>query len=157
MKPYCPYCKKEITVGEIQCPSCGTTYSLDTLLLVRSLVKEAVTESPDEPRKYDRVPKEYKVTYTTPQTLIKHYLSNISQGGIFIQTKEPLKRREKLNLKIFLPNEEKGLEVFCEVAWSRKEERVTPKGRYPQGMGLKFLNLSPEDKERISRILTSST
>jgi len=29
-------------------------------------------------------------------------------------------------VKVFLPNDEKELEVLCEVVWVRKEERVAP-------------------------------
>jgi uncharacterized protein (TIGR02266 family) len=108
-------------------------------------------------RKYDRVPKKYAITYTTPKTLVKNYLSNIGQGGVFVPTKEPLERREKVNLKIFLPDGGKEVEVFGEVAWSRKVAKVTPKGKHPQGMGIKFLKLAHEDKERIFKLLRQRT
>ena len=156
MKPHCPYCTKEISPGEIQCPSCGTTYGLETLLLIKSVIKDAMLGRPEEQRKYDRVPKEIRIAYTTPKTLEKHYLSNISQGGIFISTETPLQKREKVNLKILLPDGGKELEVFGEVAWSRREEKVTSTGKYPRGMGIKFLNLAHEDKDRIIGVLRHS-
>jgi len=155
MKVHCPYCTKEIARDEIQCPTCGTTYGLETLLLVKSAVKDIMLGHPQ--RKYDRVPKKYAITYTTPKTLVRNYLSNIGQGGVFIQTNEPLDRREKVNLKIFLPDGGKEVDVFGEVAWSRKIAKVTPKGRYPQGMGVKFLRLARNDKDRISKILRQPT
>ena len=155
MQIHCPYCTKEITRDEIQCPSCGTTYGLETLLLIKSVVKELMLGRPH--RKYDRVPKKYAITYTTPKTLVRNYLSNIGQGGVFVPTKEPLERREKVSLKIFLPDGGKEVEVFGEVAWSRKAAKVTPKGKYAQGMGIKFLNLAREDKERILKLLRQRT
>jgi len=155
MKVHCPYCTKEIARDEIQCPTCGTTYGLETLLLIKSVVKELMLGHPQ--RKYDRVPKNFAVTYTTPKTLLRNYLSNIGQGGVFIQTREPLEKREKVNLKIFLPDGGKEVEVFGEVAWSRKVAKVTPKGKYPQGMGIKFLSLARNDKERITKLLRHPT
>jgi len=155
MQIHCPYCTRRIARDEIQCPTCGTTYGLETLLLVKSVVKELMLGRPH--RKYDRVPKKYAITYTTPKTLVKNYLSNIGRGGVFIPTKAPLERREKVTLKIFLPDGGKEVEVFGEVAWSRKVATVTPQGKHPQGMGVKFLNLAHEDKERIFKLLRQRT
>ncbi len=81
-------------------------------------------------------------------------ISNIGEGGIFIPTKEPLHRKEKVDLKISLPDEEKELEVLGEVAWFNKEERVKFRETLPSGMGIKFLRLSQEDKERIIGVLS---
>jgi uncharacterized protein (TIGR02266 family) len=155
MEAHCPYCTKIISRDEIQCPTCGTTYGLETLLLIKSVAKELMLGRPH--RKYDRVPKKYAITYTTPKTLVRNYLSNIGQGGIFVPTKEPLERRKKVSLKIFLPDGGKEVEIFGEVAWSRKIAKVTPQGKYPQGMGIKFLNLAREDKERILKLLRQRT
>ena len=157
MKPHCPYCTEDITFDEIRCPSCGVTFGLDTLILVKMLVREATMEYPGGERKQYRVLKTVKVTYSSPNALVNSYLSNIGEGGIFIQTKEPLNRREKINLKIFLPDDKEGLEALGEVAWSNKEERVTPKKTFPSGMGIKFLKLSREDKERIIGVLSQSS
>ena len=104
-------------------------------------------------RKYDRVPKRYKVTYATHDALIKSYLFDIGKGGVFIKTSTPLKRKERITLKVFLPDGEKELEVVGEVAWSSEKKHRTSLGRYPPGMGIKFLNISPGDAARIQRVL----
>ena len=157
MKPHCPYCTEDITFDEIRCPSCGVTFGLDTLILVKRLVREATMEFPGGERKQYRVPKTFKVTYSSPDALVNSYLSNIGEGGVFIPTKEPLNRKEKINLQIFLPDDKEGLKALGEVAWSNKEERVTPKKTFPSGMGIKFLKLSHEDKERIIGVLRQSS
>jgi len=43
--------------------------------------------------------------------------------------------------------------VLGEVVWSREKDELTPAGEHPQGIGIKFLNLSPFDRERIDRVL----
>ena len=58
-----------------------------------------------------------------------------------------------MHVKINLPNGEKDLELNCEVVWIRKKEISTPSGKFPSGMGVKFLNLSPEDKKKIERVI----
>ena len=74
------------------------------------------------------------------------YLIDIGTGGLFIKTNDPLNHGEKFGLKITLPDNEKELEVLCEVVWNRKEEEgVTPKGEYPLGMGVRFV---PPPKRR---------
>lgn len=154
MKPHCPYCTEDIDPDEIRCPSCGVTYGFDTLLLVRKIVEESMTEVEHAQRKQYRIPKTLKVTYPSSQALVNSFLSNIGEGGIFIPTQEPLNRKEKVNLKIVLPDGKGELEVLGEVAWSNKEDRVTPKKTISAGMGIKFLKLSQEDKERIIGILS---
>ena len=141
---------KEITLDEIRCPSCGTTFGLGTLLLLRRLSKEAPPGYPYEQRKRARVPKTLKVSYPTPKGFVDNHISNLSVGGLFVKTSEPLNLGEKLNLKIFLPDKEKELELSGEVIWTNREERMTPEGKLPPGMGVKFLTLSTKDKIRIS-------
>lgn len=153
MTPHCPYCTREIAANELQCPSCGTIYGLETLLLIKSVVKSAALDPPHEQRRYDRVPKKIQIAYQTPRTLEKHYLSNVGQGGVFVPTQNPLNRREKFKLRLILPDGGESMEVLCEVAWTRKEERTTAKETYPQGMGVKFINLTDEDRARIMKIL----
>lgn len=156
MKPHCPYCTEDITFDEIRCPSCGVTFGLDTLILVKRLVREATMEFPGGERKQYRVPKTFKVTYSSPDALVNSYLSNIGEGGVFIPSKNPLKLKETVNLKIHIPDEEKQLEISGEVVWSNMKERVTPEGTLPAGMGIKFFELSREDKESIIGILGRS-
>jgi uncharacterized protein (TIGR02266 family) len=120
---------------------------------LRSAIKEAPQEYPDERRKQVRVSKAFKIVYPTPKAFINSYLSNISPGGLFIKTNAPPNQGEKFNLKISFSDEEKELEVLCEVAWSRREEWVK---KFPPGIGVKFLDLSPEDKKRVIRILSRS-
>ena len=153
LKINCPYCTKEITPDTTQCPSCGTTYGSDTRRFIKELAKKVSSEHIPERRKFDRVPRKFRIVFPTAKTLKKHYLSNISTGGVFIKTKEPLNRGARFKLKIFLPDGDKELEVLSEVIWSHREEWIMKDKKFPPGMGVKFLNLSPEGKERIDKIL----
>jgi len=99
--------------------------------------------------------KKFKIAYPTPNAFIKSYLHDIGTGGLFIKTSDPLICGEKFGLRISLPDNEKELEVFCEVVWNRKEEDTLNQG-YPPGMGVKFLNISKESMDRIIRVLRST-
>ena len=153
MKLGCPYCTQEIKPETTQCPSCGTSYGSRTQQFLRKMIQEVVSEASDERRKHDRIPVRYKISYASAEDLKAHYLSNISLGGVFIETKNPMTRGARFNLTIFLPDGGKNLDILCEVVWSFREERVTTTGTHSPGMGLKFLNLSPEDEDRIDRLL----
>jgi uncharacterized protein (TIGR02266 family) len=153
MKANCPYCTKEIEPNEIVCPSCTTSYGAETLVLTRKLVEETVQQDQRLFRKYDRVPKKFKVTYSSPKAFVDSYLFDIGKGGVFIKTNNPLKKRERISLKILLPDGKEELEVVGHVAWSSEKKHRTPLGKYPPGMGVTFLNLSAEGEERIGRVL----
>jgi len=149
VKLFCPYCTKEIDQDTLQCPFCGTSYASETIQLLTEIVKVAAEENATERRQFIRIPKKFKLVYSTPKAFVEHYLSNIGQGGVFIPTHAPLEAGTQCDVKIVLPDGKEEIEVFCEVVWQQKEEVVTPEGISLAGMGVNFLNLSPEDKERI--------
>jgi uncharacterized protein (TIGR02266 family) len=149
---FCPFCSEEITPETAECPSCGHTYDSDLLQFFRSSYKE----SPDERRRQGRFSKKLKVAYATPKEFINSYIFNLSVGGLFIETKEPLDQGQMLNLKVFLPNKGENLDVTGEVMWSSRKETATSERNYPPGMGVKFLNLSTVGIKRIISVLTQT-
>ncbi len=155
-KSHCPYCTKEILANDIYCPECAVAFGEETLLVTRDLIKEALDDSTDIRREYDRVPKKFKISYSSPRAFEKTYLSDIGKGGIFIKTSKVMNTKEKVGLKIFLPDGGKEWEVIGEVAWSSKKGIETSQGKHPPGMGIRFLNLSPEDEARIDKVLKDS-
>ena len=152
MKLFCPYCTKEINQGTLQCPFCGTSYASETIQLLTEIVKVAAEGGISERRRFVRIPKKFKLVYSTSKAFVEHYLSNIGQGGVFIPTSTPLEVGTQCDVKIILPDGKEEIEVFCEVVWRQNEEVVTPEGISLAGMGVKFLNLSLEGKKRIDAI-----
>jgi len=157
MKTHCPYCTKEISGDDIGCPECAAAFGEETLLVTKGLVEEALKGFDELKRGYDRMPKKFRISYSSPAAFTKSYLLNIGKGGVFIKATNPLKKRENISLRILLPDGGKELEVMGEVIWSSEKKHRTPIGEYPPGMGVKFVNLSAEDKERIGRVLRQST
>ena len=149
----CPFCFQEITPGITECPSCNHTYNSDTLRFI-NISQKVQEKHPHENRKQVRFPIKLRVVYSTPKAFADDYIFNLSFGGLFIETNNPLSSGEALDLKIFLPDKPAPMELCCEVMWSRKEEEVTPEGTLPPGMGMKFLSLSTEDKQRLINVLT---
>ena len=153
MKHYCPYCTHDIEEGTTQCPHCGYIYGPETRGLLKTIYRKTSHEYPHDRRKHARMQQKFKVTFHTQKDFVKHYLSDIGTGGLFINTLNPLGQGDQFALKILLPEIGEEVEVFCEVAWVREEERVTDQGTFPAGMGVKFVNPSKETLDKIFRLL----
>ncbi|OGP60314.1 MAG: hypothetical protein A2V67_07030 [Deltaproteobacteria bacterium RBG_13_61_14] len=72
--------------------------------------------------------------------------ANLSVGGMFLITKNPLPEQTRLRLRFCLPKDKAPLNTVARVLWVREEDSVL---RLPPGMGVQFLECSPEDRERI--------
>jgi uncharacterized protein (TIGR02266 family) len=151
---YCPYCTKEIPLTTTECPWCCVVYDPDTLNFLKLMAYQAEKEHPSTNRKLVRFPKTLRVTYPTRKAFEEALTSNVSLGGLFINTPRPLNQGEKVNLKIFLPHEAKELDAVCEVVWSRNEANAKAGGNQTPGMGVKFLSLSREATDRFIGVLS---
>jgi uncharacterized protein (TIGR02266 family) len=75
------------------------------------------------------------------------YTKNLSNGGAFILTSNPLDLGDEILLKLHLPDGGEQIDVDCKVVWTNQYGRETQDLR--RGMGVKFLNLRPEVQKRI--------
>jgi uncharacterized protein (TIGR02266 family) len=81
------------------------------------------------------------------------YARNISRGGLFVATVSPREPGEQFDLQVTLPHAAQlTLRCRCEVVWKRRFEQ---KGKHEPGMGLRFLDLSPECADALERWLRS--
>ena len=72
--------------------------------------------------------------------------ANLSVGGMFLITKTPLPPQTQLRLRFRLPKDRTFIQTVAKVLWARDDS--TAPGPAP-GMGVQFLECSPEDRERI--------
>jgi len=100
-----------------------------------------------------RIPKALTLSFKDRDAFIRAYTGNVSAGGLFIKTENPLGPGRQFNLKLQLPGIEKTMQMKCEVVWSRKRESSTPEK--PSGMGVKFAEIAEKDYKRIKRYLES--
>jgi uncharacterized protein (TIGR02266 family) len=71
---------------------------------------------------------------------------NVSSGGIFLITQEPIALGTNLKISFTLPGDDRPIEAMGQVIWQRNE-RSAP-DRQP-GMGVQFMAIGREDQERI--------
>ena len=72
---------------------------------------------------------------------------NISGGGVFIRTNDPLDLEEQFYLKLHIPDGQEPAEVLCKVVWTNKYGKESDD--LPRGMGVKFIKIRAQDKKRI--------
>jgi uncharacterized protein (TIGR02266 family) len=101
-------------------------------------------------REEDRTPRMLRVELNgEPMALTQ----DLGDGGVFIQTPNPLELGEEFVMKLHLAEGEKPVEVTCKVIWSNKYGKESRNLR--RGMGVKFLNLAPEVQSRVEGYIRS--
>lgn len=76
---------------------------------------------------------------------------NISRGGVFIRTPNPLDLEEEFLLKLNIPDGQEPTEALCKVVWTNMYGKESEE--LPRGMGVKFLGLQDESKRRIEEFI----
>jgi len=105
----------------------------------------------EEKRAYKRFSKILEVKYSSVKGLISDWTMNISKGGMFISTRNPLPEGTNLTLKLKVPESEEEITLEGEVVWKVKPEESG--GTLIPGMGLKFKNIDEEVIKKIERII----
>ena len=96
-----------------------------------------------------RIPKKLSLAYKDKASFLKAYSKNISNGGLFVKTSNPLPKGTLINLRLQLPGLTEHLKIDCSVVWNNKKENN------PVGMGLQFDNMSDSDKKTLQSYLKS--
>lgn len=87
-----------------------------------------------------------------PQQLSRGVSVNLSKGGLFIETDRPAALNTLLTVELFLPHAVKSIRCTAAVAWINQPERLQNLG-LPPGMGIRFINLAPEDRDLIGKLI----
>lgn len=98
-----------------------------------------------------RIPKTLSLVFKSKRSLINAFSGNASSGGLYIKTPKPFARGEQFSLKLQLPDDPTPLNTKCEVAWSCSESSDPEK--QPVGMGIKFIEISDADRQRLEKEL----
>lgn len=100
-----------------------------------------------ERRSYERIDVEWSVDCETEQTFLYASITNISEMGIFVATKEPLEVGTRLTLRFAMPGEESPFILSGQVAWVNPIRMLSDNPN--PGMGVRFIELTRENRERI--------
>lgn len=98
----------------------------------------------------ERLPLQVLIHYEIDQKPVTMFCSNLSQGGVFIETSSPSPVGAKLRVNFSLPFEKNSFSIESTVMWVQngKSKAGNP------GMGLKFDELDQETKLKIDKAIS---
>lgn len=90
-----------------------------------------------ERRKHPRVQAVLKVEYQRPADLLEDYITDLSEGGIFIRTSLPLEVGQQIQFSLSFPGLLEPVNLVGVVRWRR--ETTDDDEQFPTGIGVEFL------------------
>lgn len=110
------------------------------------------TENQQNVRSSERFDLEVKVDLESDHNFYTGLTQNISAGGVFIATHHIRRIGDRITLKFTLPGSEKTIDVETEVRWIR-ENTALQRVEGSSGMGVRFINLTPEASAAITAFI----
>ncbi len=107
--------------------------------------------SEDNRRGHERKQIELKVEYKRLNTFFADYTRNISKGGTFIKTRNPLPMGTRFLFRLHVPGLTQPLELDGRVRWIVAQDEERP--GIEAGMGIEFVYEGPGAAARISTIV----
>ena len=92
-----------------------------------------------------------QVAYESVEDFLLDYTSNLSLGGMFIQTERPLEIGNRFRLRFQITGRATPVETYAEVKW------VIAEGNLTCGMGVAFDSLSEADERSVKKWLSDWT
>ena len=99
-------------------------------------------------RKSERIKKGIKSEVHSDEHVTFSSAVDLSRGGIFISTPEPLGNGSEVNLSIHIPGHGE-VEIQGVVRWVRPDENASNKA----GMGIEFININGDLKKKLDDIM----
>ncbi len=94
---------------------------------------------------------EIPITYSHMNTFFYDYINNISLGGTFIRTSNFLPVGTRFRFIIRLSDSPEEINLNAEVVWIREKEEHSKGSILPQGMGIKFIFDSDEQRDNFEK------
>jgi len=104
-------------------------------------------------RKDDRKPLNVSIEFKGRRKLINALSYNLSLGGVFVATKEPLKVTEKVFVKLKAKEKPVSFNLEGEVVWNNGRGCGRHRRDLPTGMGIKFSDSRNLNKKTIKNFL----
>lgn len=103
-------------------------------------------------RSSPRVVLKTTVSFSSDSNFYTGFLDNISEGGIFIATHNEMPIGSHVSIEFTMPDQEEPISLVGEVRWLRTYDPNHDAA--PPGLGLRFIDLTPEAKRRIETFVS---
>ena len=112
----------------------------------------ALKVDPVNQRQHTRFDFKLEVSANTGHQFFTGFTENISTGGLFVQTYQTMPLGSVLSMAMRIPGLDREFQLECEVRWVREYSEMTP--HMLPGMGVRFINLAPEDELLLNAALS---
>lgn len=106
---------------------------------------------PSSRRSSLRVPSQMAISFESAGAFYRAYLRNISAGGVYIATDRDLRMGDRFVLTIAVDDAGEQVTLNVEVVWVNK--RPSPGSGLDPGVGVAWLDLTPDKKALIKRVV----
>ncbi len=106
--------------------------------------------SDSDKRAAERLPIRMLVEYESSEDFLIDYTANMSIGGMFIQTSNPLEVGTRFRLRFRIPGRDEPVDTVGEVCWVLSPEEA---GCMQPGMGVRFEELAQQDRLAVESML----
>ena len=113
-----------------------------------------MTEHSHDRRQHQRVPTKILIKYSNAEQFFTDYIQNISRGGIFVPTHDPLPEGTRLSITFSLPYCDPSITAEGVVIRSIRSEPGDDIG--PSGMGIQFEALDEAAQKLIDTYVDST-
>ncbi len=96
-----------------------------------------------------------QVDCTTQDMFVANRVTNISRGGVFVETRDPLPLDAEIQLTLTLPECQRTIRTVGRVIWNYDIRRGT--AHVVPGMGIKFMDMSAADRTLLEEYLARLT
>ncbi len=92
-----------------------------------------------------------RLRYSDLETFIERFAPNVTRGGIFLASRQPRAEGEVFRFEVQLATGAVALAGEGKVIWVKAFDPNEP--QKPHGMGVQFVQIDPDSRETLSRIL----
>ncbi len=114
----------------------------------RGVSSRGVCSDGEERRRGERVELKIPVDYSAVDAFFAEFSANINEGGMFIETDSPAEPGTHVQLQLRLPGLDEPVTLSGIVARSSDGKQNSP-----AGIGIEFLEIDPEVRDTINRIV----
>ncbi len=99
-----------------------------------------------------RIQAEIEIHFRSFDQFYREYTANISKGGLFIKSLAPMPPQTVIEIKLFLPEEEKPVTALGEVVHVISPEFAKDRG-WDSGMGVHLIDFDQQTQKRLEKYI----
>lgn len=106
----------------------------------------------EDKRRMKRLDTKLEVKYGDITSFISDYAMNISRGGMFISTKNPLKAGTHISVEFVIPDIKVPIKVKGKILWINDPLQIKDTNLIP-GMGVEFQSLNEDEQKKLNNFI----